>query len=291
MARLACLIGVVWLAAALPALADGPVIGTVEDLKGPSKHYRLQRDGHELPLRIFDQLRAGDVIVMSERDDEVRIRRTTDEVETIPASKSGAALEAKGSPGRQVSNLIASAVGLLTPWHDFVNLNVNVRGGPAEARAPLELPLVAAQGGTISAGPVSFTLAWLGGAAPFRVSLNGDRPVLEAAGLGERVLPPRPVVLTAGSYRLVLQDGAGQLVERVLQAVPAAEVPRPPPEPELEADPAPWRTTAEAVWLAKQDRGRWLLQAYVRVAPLAASFGPARIFADLLANGGPLRGR
>jgi len=55
--------------------------------------------------------------------------------------------------------------------------------------------------------------------------------------------------------------------------------------------PAPWRATAEAVWLAERDRGRWLLQAYLQVAPLAGSFGPARLFADLLANGGPLQGR
>lgn len=278
--------------AATPAIPaeEGSVIGVIGTIRGLSRDYELHRGDEILPLRIFGQVMAGDRVVIRNEDGLVRIHLTTGEVRTLERHNSNKALEISGAPATVLSNLIAGVAGLLTPWHDFVELNLSVRtSAPAPTDDPLDLPLLRSEGSTLAAGRRAFTLVWFGGTPPFEVELlqSGDgRKILQAGDLMARELPTRELELLPGSYWLRLWDRAGHLVERTVEAVPAEDVPRAPAELGLAGLPASWRATAHAGWLAQQDGGRWLLEALLEAAPAAAVFGPARELAEFLSVGG-----
>ena len=190
-------------------------------------------------------------------------------------------------------NLLANLRDMLTPWHDFVDFNFSVRGADRSRSAgePLDLPLVPANGASIDAGSGSFALAWNGGSPPFAITLSDSgsgQAVLNVAGIESRALPERPLTLADGAYTLRVSDRTGQVVERGLTVVRPEARPRPPPDAGSAGLPPAWRATAQAGWLAQQETGRWLLQAYLEALPLAADFEPARTLAHLLAAGGPV---
>jgi hypothetical protein len=229
-------------------------------------------------------------------DGEVRVRLTTEELLIITQRQSDQPIEARGVPAGVPSNLLAMLGGLITPWHDFVELNFAVRGANAQPTPtePLELPLIPPQGAAVGAGEHPFALAWLGGTPPFRVSIvaaSDGKAVLNSAEETSRELPLHPLVLAAGPYALRLADAAGQTLERPIEAVPTEEIPRAPLDPALDRLPRTWGATAKAGWLAGQNKGRWLLEAFLEATPMAGAFEPARILVDLLAKGGPAEPR
>ena len=264
------------------------IVGVVVAFLGPSSDYALRRGDAILPLRILGPVQAGDRIVVRHEDGRVWVQFTTGEERIIPRSLSDQPLEARGAPATIYDNLMASLAEPFTRRHNEEASNVAVRGRlRASTGQQLALPLVPERGAMIAAGQQrEFTLAWLGGTPPFRVSLAGaarDKPIiLETGDVFGRDLPPRKLVLLPGTYTLQILDSAGTRVERLLEAVPASIVPQAPPEPALAVLPPVWRVTAQTGWLAQQDGGRWSLEAFLQVMPLATSFEPARILANLL---------
>ena len=267
------------------------VVGVVERMSGSSDGYALRRSNTKLPLRICDQVQTGDRIVVEREGGEVWVRLTTGEKRVISLSQSDQPLEIRGTSATFGSNLLASFTEPFTRRHDFLESNVAVRGLRLRASTgqQLALPLVPERGAMIATGRQrEFTFAWLGGMPPFRVSIvraTGNGPaVLEANDVFGRDLPSRELMLPPGIYTLRILDAAGARVERPLEAVPASTVPQAPSEPALTVLPPEWRATAQAGWLAQRDDGRWSLEAFLQVTPLATSFEPARILANLLAQ-------
>jgi hypothetical protein len=279
------------------AAAEGVVIGIVEVFDGPSTDYGLRRNNAELGLHICDEIQPGDKIVFRRKDGRVRIRMISGEVRTITSLAQEEPITApKGEAASISGNLLVNLREMLTPWHDFVEFNFSVRGAGRSQPVGelLDLPLVPVTGAAIDAGAPSFALVWNGGSPPFTVSVHASGnqdAVLNAAGIEARALQERPLTITEGIYTLRLSDSAGRRIERQLTVVPPKDLPRPPPDAGFAGIPPAWQVTARAGWLAQQDNGRWLLQAYLDTLPVAADFEPARILADLLATGGPVEKR
>jgi hypothetical protein len=266
------------------------VVGTVESLRGASRFYELRRGEEARPLRIADQVLAGDRIIVWREDGLVRVRLNTGELRIIERRHSNQPFEMSGAQASVVSNLLAGLARLVTPWHDFIELNLSVRAAPASALASLEMPLIPQQGATIAAGRRRFALSWLGGAPPFRVALIGvgdGSIVIEAGGLPRHELQAREIEFQTGHYEFRLSDANGRQVVRSLEVVPAARVPQPPAEPGTVHLFGDWLAAATAGWLAEQQDDRWLLEAFLQASSLQETFAPAQLLAGLLAAGGP----
>jgi hypothetical protein len=80
-------------------------------------------------------------------------------------------------------------------------------------------------------------------------------------------------------------DAAGEAVDGEFTVVPASEVPQAPADEGLEAMPDVLRESAEAAWLAEQDDGNWMYEAYLRAGALAPAFVPAGYLERYLASG------
>jgi hypothetical protein len=72
------------------------------------------------------------------------------------------------------------------------------------------------------------------------------------------------VPLTVGKYAVVVTDVQGRQLNATLEAVKTGPV----LPPELAADGSNLGITAQAVWLAGHDGGRWRLESFERLRPL-----------------------
>jgi len=278
-------------AGAPEAANDAVVLGLVEEFKSPSRDYKLVRGGKELPVRICDQIQAGDAISKMPSNGSVKIRLTTDEIVEVTGRQLNQPIEPRGMQPTFKSNLFANLASLLTPWHDSQAYNFAIRdiGDQPSASQPLQIPLIPPAGTSVASGQRPFSVIWLGGTPPFKLSLTaaaGGRSVLESNEVMDRELPTKVLTLSIGAYALRLTDAAGQEIERPLDVVPEDAIPLAPPDPALTGVPSAWLVTARAGWLAQQGQGRWLLEAFLEAAPMKASFEPAGTLASLLAHTG-----
>ena len=117
-----------WLPVAVGAgTGEAVVVGIVEAISGSTQNYLLRRDGADVRLRICDQIEVGDRFVVPP-DGGIKVRLATGELLLVTASNSDLPIESRGAPATVVSNLLANLASLVTPWHDFVELNFSVRG-------------------------------------------------------------------------------------------------------------------------------------------------------------------
>jgi hypothetical protein len=276
---------------ATAAANDAVVIGVVEEFKGLSRDYRLNRGGPDLPLRICDQVQAGDRISKMPRNGSVKIRLTTDEIVEVAERQLNQPIEPRGMQPTFRSNLLASLASLLTPWHDSQAYNFAIRdiGDQPSASQPLQIPLIPPAGASVASGRRPFSVIWLGGTPPFKLSLTAAAAgpsIFESDRMMGRELPKKVLTLSIGAYTVRLSDAAGQEIERPLDVVPEEVIPLPPEEPAPTNVPSAWLVTARAGWLAQQGQGRWLLEAFLEATPMRSSFEPAGTLVSLLANGG-----
>jgi hypothetical protein len=139
------------------------------------------------------------------------------------------------------------------------------------ARAEAIVVPILAPGSRVAAGERDIPLGWRGGCPPFvvAVSSGNDRLVHRESIEGWQVrLDDLP--LSPGKYVVLITDATGKRFEGELEAVPAA----PAIPPELRADSSNLGVTAQAVWLAGQDDGRWRLDSFELLRPLIRAGDP-----------------
>ena len=136
----------------------------------------------------------------------------------------------------------------------------------------------------LSVGHENVALAWVGGCAPYSLSLDGaeanrvrqdglKRPLTRFDGRG----------LAAGDYTLTLRDAQAQVitVTVTLGELPAGPMDHVAIQTELEA-------VAYAAWLANYDGGSWRLESFQQLRPWIRDGGVmAGTFGDLVMWGDP----
>lgn len=144
---------------------------------------------------------------------------------------------------------------------------------PAISRGSRQAPIVplAGDGKTkIVAGRRKLAIGWLGGTAPFKVSLfygAGTRPIATvSAGESRRARFPESS-LAAGRYRIDIRDAAGRRTRAPFEAIPQVDAPAEPPDEAAALrspdTPPDVRAVVEAARLAQHVD--WRLEAYQRV--------------------------
>jgi hypothetical protein len=278
----------------------GEVVGVVERIcAGTSGSFVPRPDGKLLPLA---DVRSGDEIAIANKGGCLWVRLFNNETmsltkgddTTLEVSYSDGRTEtvqgtyavpdrSPGAPGL-LGNLFDVLAGMVTRQFNYDRQAViaAVRG-----EEPLDLPLLWSDENYVVAGSRALALSWVGGEAPFAVEIGPEAgpPAIAKAGVTDRGLGPVLVDLTPGPWRLAIHDATGETVEGALTVVPTSELPAAPPDQGLEDLPEALREAAYAAWLAEQDDGRWMYEAYLRAGALAGEFAPAGYLERYLASG------
>jgi hypothetical protein len=183
-----------------------------------------------------------------------------------------------------VSNLFNDLMGIVARRfeHERHLVTLAVRGEEA-----LDLPLLWADENYVVEGTRPLAVGWVGGEAPFAVEIgpDGGQPLVAQENVGGQASAPVSADLAPGIWHVSVRDAADEVVEGAFTVVPAADLPEPPPDEGLEAMPEALRESAYAAWLAEQDEGSWMYEAYLRAGALAGDFAPAGYLERYLASG------
>ena len=143
-------------------------------------------------------------------------------------------------------------------------------GQPGSEVKPIDVPILV-PGAKVVAGQRDLPLAWHGGCPPFVVKvLSGANSLVHRESIEGWQVRLDDVPLTVGSYSIEITDAAGRRYEGSLEAV--AKGPAMPPD--LAEDTSQLGITAQAVWLARQDGGRWRLDSFELLRPLIRAGDP-----------------
>ena len=262
---------------ALPAWAQVEV-GFVEDFSGEPEHYRLERDGSPVPVRILTPLQTGDRVSVEHPEGRIQLRLGEQSALTLDGSQGEPFVVAGGGESATLFGNLArwavdwtqgegedeSTVALVTRGDGFA-----LRGVPAAAQR-------------IPATRESLWLAWSGGSPPFSWSLRDGAGALRASG---QDLPERRQhlrwsgALVPGAWRLELRDAEARELVLELEAVAAASL---EPEPR-EATPFAHLVRARLLLDGLGEAGR--LWAYQEVSDVADHYAPAAALRDALERG------
>jgi len=130
---------------------------------------------------------------------------------------------------------------------------------------------ILAPGARIVAGDRDLPLAWRGGCAPFVVTvLAGGQKLVHRESIEGRQIRLDDVPLVPGRYLVVITDADGRRFEAPLEAV--SQGPALPTE--IAADTSSLGVTAQSIWLAQHEDGRWRLESFERLRPLIRAGDP-----------------
>ena len=140
-------------------------------------------------------------------------------------------------------------------------------GGATRA---IDVPILV-PGARIVSGQRDLPLAWYGGCPPFVVQvLAGANRLVHRESIDGWQVRLDDVPLVPGQYSVVVTDAAGKQFSGTLEAVGAA----PAMPADIAADDSKLGITAQAVWLAGVDGGRWRLESFERLRPLIRAGDP-----------------
>ena len=278
------------------------VAGFIEELCGP-ENLIVERDGKgESGLPPLSSIYGGDKISIMKKGGCVRLRLVTDKIVIVEKKEDGDVLDVDS--GEKVEKISGSFVvphpaaesagflgglfdvlyGMVVPQVNYERhaVTVAVRG-----EEPLELPLLWADENYVVEGSRLLAAAWIGGEAPFAVEIGpeGGPPLVAQENVGGQASVPVTADLAPGPWRVSVRDAGGEVARGAFTVVPASESPDAPSDEGLEAMPEGLRESAYAAWLAEQDEGSWMYEAYLRAGALAGDFAPAGYLERYLASG------
>lgn len=260
-------------------------VGIVDDFKGVASDYRIVRQGRECRVQLWMTLMAGDRISVLEKDGWLRVQFVSRRQKMIRA---GPPVRLKAPTRRRslIENIAIEIIRQFSRARDRGHEPAGMRG-----EGPLALRLTGLDNGAarIAAGKRHLAVGWRGGTPQYTVRFYADNrstPLLTESRIqgSQLVIRSRRVRLSPGDYLIRIIDGRGKKVEGRFTAVDAPRIPDPP------ADLAPAWVSREAkqviaaYWLAGQENGRWAYEAYLRVATLSASYGPAKDLMYMIAS-------
>jgi hypothetical protein len=257
-------------------------IGYIERIVGDLKDIRIDRQGQSLQPAILLPLRADDRVILkagSELYLQLGNRRVL-----IADTNSPYRVPAVDAPPAFLTRLRSTLVSLGTKLtSQYVRSSVPISTSSRGHDGPLSMPVVEDQGSRLGSHRTAVHLAWDGGTPPFAVAIVSARGETFAGQTDVQTrrlglpLPPRPI--PEGPARIVVEDGAGARMIKVIQVVPLQSLPERPERNEL---PPNLYAVLAADQLIQANRRYWTFEAYQDLAALADSYEPARLLRDCL---------
>jgi hypothetical protein len=273
-------------AAAIPATADaqGVVSGYVSEIGGASGDCLIVRGSETIPVQYWTEIRVGDQV--SVRGPGFVAIAVGDDASPLLVTRQNSPLRIAALARRgMLLQGLDWARQALTDWSDSEVVEAKTRG--VENAGQLDLPLLA--GSTparIVAGERRFSLAWVGGTPPFRVTLIGPSgaSVLDLAAAEERRVSAT-LRLAEGDYEAQVTDRAGLKVIGAFEATATAPG---VDTSDLATLPPGMARLLAAARLSELEDGAWRLEAFLRLAEATRNDRVARMMADRLSRGLPL---
>ena len=264
-----------------------PAVGYVEQLSGDLESFSIERAGTAVPLALLLPVRAGDRLVVRGEGNAALLQCGNRRIRITERESPFVVPSAPSPPGfltRLGAVLLDLGTRLTTQQAKSVTkVSTSSRG----EEGPLAIPLLQDRTSHLVSDTTRLSLSWSGGVPPYKVRLSASRQeareITPLNGVdGTRIVVSLPLPLPLGFAHVEVTDAEETLVRGTFEVVSARRLPSIEPTDDNSDIPAPLHTViAVDSWLKKNPR-EWSFHAYQTIAPLAASFEPARILRDCL---------
>lgn len=156
------------------------------------------------------------------------------------------------------------------------------------ASEEIRLPILQLWSGQIEAGTRPLHIAWRGGQGPFQITLwrgTVASPQITHDGVVENYVTLDETSLKPGTYQIRVKDSANRHQEGNFTVVDSSDLPPLPTELENYQEEDPPKPLLEAAWLATQEGGKFVFEAYQRVSRLASMNPEANQMKERLETG------
>jgi hypothetical protein len=257
-------------------------IGYIERIVGDLKDIRIDRRGESLQPAILLPLRADDRVFLK-AGNELYLQLGNRRV-LIADKDSPYRVPAVDAPPAFLTRLRSTLVSLgakLTS--QYVRSSVPVSTSSRGHEGSLSMPVVEDEVSRLGSHRTVVHIAWDGGTPPFIVEIvsgQGKKLAGQEGVQDWRVkLPFQRGAIPEGPVRIVVTDGAGDRLGKLIQIIPVQSLPQ-----RVEGDDLPpaLHTVVAADQLIQTNRRQWRFEAYQDVAALADVYEPARLLRDCL---------
>jgi len=257
-------------------------IGYIERIAGDLKDIRIDRHGKSLQPAILLPLWADDRIFLKQGSElylQLGNRRVV-----ITDKDSPYRVPSVDAPPAFVTRLRSTLVSLgakLTS--QYVRSSVPVSTSSRGHEGPLSMPVVEDDLSRLGSHHTVLHVAWEGGTAPFTVEIFSGQIKRLAVKQGIedwrlRLLLP-PGAIPEGPARIVVVDGRGDRIIKLINIVPVHDLPQRVAQDDL---PSTLHAVIAADQLIQTNRRHWGFEAYQDLADLDDDYEPARLLRDCL---------
>jgi hypothetical protein len=238
--------------------------GFLLKISGASKDVKVLRSNQLITPSEFLRLETGDQVSVSSDGTHIELSLSNGQYVRVDKAHPHTMAAATGNYSI-TDNLFSWVASSLAPSTSKPRTKIASSKGPQKENADeLSMPLIK-DGATLIAGERPVALAWLGGAAPFQVQLiRRDTRVVAFVGASKTNRFVETVRLTPGAYEVLVHDANNREWREKVIAVADQKLPSSPAS--FKEFPPEIGEILNITWLAGLDQGKWILEAYARLA-------------------------
>ncbi|MEK8021641.1 MAG: hypothetical protein VSS75_032600 [Candidatus Parabeggiatoa sp.] len=277
----------------LTAHAMATEAGWINDFDGSPENYMIKRGDETVPVAVFMVLQVGDEISLKQGPHPITLslRGGTQTVEVTPEN-SPYQVDAQSQVPEELTELWAWTKQRLSEWRELTQSLISGESSDAEPPHDIVMPLLenVNHPAHLIAGERPLHLQWYGGQPSYTVHIKQRRKFLltqksfttaiETEKMAFNVRPNKPYQ----SYRVIVRDTEDQMFIGGFRVVSTAPDMTKPTALETMKLPADFLKTVQAAWLATQEEGKWIFEAYQQAAELPG-YRPAILLKEVLARG------
>ncbi|MDM8567905.1 hypothetical protein QUF50_00025 [Thiotrichales bacterium HSG1] len=256
--------------------------GWINDFNGDPDSYLIKRSTETIPTAVFTVLQVGDIVSVNTSQSFIELYLNGGEkVVKVEQKNSPFTITEDAQVPVSANELWIWMKERFGDWHKLTQ-KLAVSGSSNTIDMPLlsniEEPV------SLIAKDRTLYLQWGGGQTPYTVEVHKRFDSLASKSSSTTMVKMDTVKFDANSsYRIKVLDSKGQSFMGGFKVVELTTMPV--NNTTLNSKlPIEVRRTLQATWLAKQNNGRWIFEAYQQVAPLD-NYQPAKLLRDALAHG------
>lgn len=285
------------------ACADSStVVGRIEDFDGNSKPYSIElengsskivpaaytliRGREKVEIGFLTELQLNDLIVINDDQHFLKIKLADNSVIKVTATQSPYIVTSKAEVPNIGGNFKNWFVGLTKRHQEEIQpVSISIKGG-SSSQSPT-IPLLEKTAKVLVAGKRALSLTWQKGTPEYKITLKQGEKVLFEKLVKDQEFQLPELEFTPGEYQVAIKDSEQRQVIlsfTVIKELPPA-YPQELTDKSLESLSKPVRLIVQALWLANQEEGKWLFEAYQRVAESSKDNHFAKVLQDTLGKG------
>jgi len=256
--------------------------GWINGFNGNSDSYTIKRGNETVPTKIFSILQVGDIVSINKSQHSIELY--------LNGGKQLFQINQQNSPFKITEDAEVSASSSelwiwmkerFNDWSQLTQLST-----ASEISQDINMPLLSniLEPVALIVQDRDLYLQWQGGNPPYTVELQKRLDSLSNKKSSTTTVKLDKIKFESNSsYRIKILDSKGQSFIGGFKTVESTQIPF--YKSILNNNlPAEISKTLQAIWLAKQNNGEWIFEAYQQLAPFA-SYQPAKLLQDALARG------